>query len=108
MKYWLKIPVKVREQIVRAGRLFAVTLVGGLVALDGKHITGSVIVGVIVAAAETVFRQLVPVTPQKPTQIAVQPPAAPEAGYAGNELLIGLAAIVIIVAGIVYILNATH
>lgn len=58
------------------------------------------------AAALSAAKSTVAALTKRPVVV----PAAPvdgQAGYAGNELLIGLAAIVIIIAGIVYILNAT-
>ncbi|MGA8330459.1 MAG: hypothetical protein WB777_14320 [Mycobacterium sp.] len=75
-KFWLKVPVKIREQAVRAARLFLVTLAGSLVTLQGKHVDASVIVSVVVAAVEVTYRQLVPVTPVKVAVQAVQPPVA--------------------------------
>jgi hypothetical protein len=66
-RLWLKIPAKVRAQIVRVGRLFVAALTAQAVALGGEHIGRSAIVAAVVAAAEAVFRQFVPVTPAPPS-----------------------------------------
>lgn len=59
---------KVRAQAARFGRLFGIALATQVAALQGAHLTRSVIVAVVVGAAETAFRQLV---------APPAPPAAP-------------------------------
>lgn len=109
MKLWLKLSPKVREQVLRAGRLF----VAAWLALIAPVLNGTVpvswgfICSTVVAAVEVVFRSLVPVTPTKAPVVAPVAPNENQAGYAGNELLIGLAAIVVIIAGVLWILNST-
>jgi hypothetical protein len=96
-KLWTRLPAKVREQIVRAGRLFAVTLAGSLATLQGKHVDASVALSLVVAAIEVVFRQLVPVTPDKPP--VTLPPAADKQAGAVNlvTILVVLAIIAVLI-----------
>lgn len=107
MTYWLKLSPKIREQILRAGRLFAITLGGSLIALQGKHITGSLIVAAIVGAAETVFRSVVPVVPVKAPVVAPVTPADGQGGVMENSVIWTLVAIAALVALVIWILNAT-
>ena len=71
-RFWLKIPVKVRAQLVRAGRVFAVTF-GTQFLAAGEPVHWKLICAVIVSAAETVFRQFVPVVLTSP--VLTEPPA---------------------------------
>jgi len=76
-KLWLQIPAKVREQITRAGRLFALTFAAQFLAA-GEPVAWKAICAIIVAAAEVVVRQFVQVTPTTVTPaLAPAPVPAP-------------------------------
>lgn len=49
-----------KEQALRFVRVFALTAVPQLVALDASHLSRTAIVSLITAAAETAFRQVFP------------------------------------------------
>lgn len=73
----------VAEQGWRFTRLFAFTLIPQVAMLSSSHLTRSLILSVVVGAAETAFRQIYPVSTRKqiqqvvgtPTPVTAEPPA---------------------------------
>jgi hypothetical protein len=106
---WAKIPVKVREQIVRAGRLFGVTFVAQFLAA-GEPVSWKAVCALIVAAGETVFRVVVPVTPDKPP-VPVPAPVSPvqplpggQAGVLRQGALLTILIVLAIIAVLVFLI----
>jgi len=49
-----------KEQALRFARIFALTAIPQLVAIGASHLTRTAVISVVVAAAETAFRQIFP------------------------------------------------
>lgn len=110
MTYWLKLSPKIREQILRAGRLF----LAAWLALITPVLNGSVPVSwgfacsTAVAALEVVFRSVVPVVPVKAPVVAPVAPADGQAGLAGNDLIWSAVGILAIIGLLIWILPHIH